>query len=167
MNTRIIILCEDSHGIGFFKELISRFKQEGLISSHSHIDVTKFYGPCNSKLERQLKAMAYLKRCDCFIIIADADGKPIEETKERIALHVPNDLRNKTHIVVLSYEIEEWICMSLGIKITDKPSVLLKHRMRYEKYELRHYVSKLDINKLLVKCRSFCEFIDCLRQARV
>jgi len=161
MSPRKVILCEDTYGKGFFKDLLNRLKSEGFVSTHLGVNVEMFYGPCNSKLGRQLKIMAYQKNCDFFIVFVDADGGNQAEVRERVDEHVPNHLRNVTCLIVFEYEIEEWLCFNFGIRINDKPSVILKHRLGYEKYRLRSYVRKLDLHRLM-KCNTFHDFVNCL-----
>jgi len=158
MSLRRVILCEDKYGGGFFKELISRLKNENMVPRNLGTDVAKFYGPCNVKLERQLKAMM-MKRCRKFIIVVDADGGNIGIVRNRVVQHIPHDLLNITNVVVLDCEIEDWICISLGMKGNNKSSVILKHRLDYRKHKLKTYVSKLNIERLM-KCSSFSQFID-------
>ena len=56
--TKVMILCEDAYGRGFFKELTNRMKNEGLIPIF-HVSVDRFYGACNTKLKRQVRAIVY------------------------------------------------------------------------------------------------------------
>lgn len=164
MSAQKVIFCEDKYGRGFFKELLNELKSQRLISTHLAMNVEKFYGPCNPKLERQLKLNAFQKNCDFFIVVVDADGRSLEEVREEVAQHVPRDLKEITCLVILDYEIEDWLCFSLGIRVFEKPSRILRHKLGYEKYRLKSYVSKLDMPKLL-NCSSFGDFVNCLRSA--
>jgi hypothetical protein len=153
-----MVLCEDSYGTDFFKELINRLKSENMISDGLHVNTDRFYGPCNTKLKGQMKAITFQRGYNFFIIVADAHGKPANEIKSDIECHIPEDLKEITHMVILNYEIEEWICVSLNIKINDKPSNILRRRFGYEKYKLKDYVPKLNF-KRLKNYQSFNEFI--------
>jgi len=163
MTSKIMVLCEDSYGTDFLKELINRLKSENIVPTGLHVNAERFYGPCNTKLERQIKPMAFQRGYNFFIIVADADGNPTEAVKKKIEYHVPNNFKDITRFVILNYEIEEWICISLNIEINDKPSNILKRKFNYEKYKLKGYVPKLDFKKLK-KCRSFCDFVKELRR---
>lgn len=160
MSVRRVILCEDKYGGGFFKELIKRLKSVNLVATNLGVDVKKFYGPCNVKLERQLLAISLKKRC-VFIIVADADRRNIKDVESRITKHVPQCLRHNTRVVILDCEIEDWICVSLDMKGNEKSAAILKHRLGYRKYRLKSYAPKLDLGKLR-KCRSFQDFINSL-----
>jgi len=162
MTPRKIILCEDKYGEPFFKELMNRLKSEGFVSRRLGVDVAKFYGACNVKLERQMKVIS-TRKVRSFIIMVDGDGQNPEAIKNRVNIHVPSDLMNITFLIVLDYEIEDWICAGLGLQIDDKSSVVLKHKLGYEKHHLKSYVQKLDIRRLM-KCTSFSFFIDCIKQ---
>lgn len=161
-----MILCEDKYGVEFFKELTNRMKCENLIPIF-HISVAKFYGACNPKIERQMKAMAYQRNFNFFIIIVDADGKPERQLEERIGCHISNEFRDSTYTVVLEYEIEDWLFISRGfprtlVGINNKPSAILKQKEGYEKYRLKYKVPKLDFKRLIEECKSFCKFMTCL-----
>lgn len=162
MSPRKVIFCEDTYGKGFFKDLLDKLKKEGLVSTHLGVDIEKFYGLCNPKLGRQLKVLAHQRNRNFFIIVVDADGGNRAEARTKVVDHVPNSLRNVTHFIIFKYEIEEWLCFSLGIRIDDKPSVILRHRLRYEKYRLRSYVPKLNLTRLM-GCSSFHDFVNYLR----
>jgi len=157
-----MIICEDRYGVGFFEQLANRLKNEGFIPGYLNVKAARFYGPCNTKLDRQIKALAYLSCFNFFLVVADADGESQQRVKERIEGHVPKELRNSCNTVVLRHEVEEWICYDKGIQIDDKPSIILKEKEGYEKYKLDSYVAKLDINRLRKGCVSFCDFIECL-----
>jgi len=162
LNSSLMILTEDTHGTRFFRQLIVRLKDEGFLSRDIHTESDRFGGPCNSKLMRQMKVMEGLKGYNSFIIVADADGKPLEKVSSRIRIHVPPNLVDKTEIVIFKDEIEEWICCSLGIKINSKPSTILKNKFGYEKFRLPDYVPKLDFAKLTTM-KSYQAFIKKLK----
>jgi len=160
---RLIILCADTYGKSFFKELTNRMKNESLIPNY-HVSVAKFYGPCNSKLNRQITVFALLQKFNFFIIVADADGKSQKRVEKTIECHVSKKLKASTRFVILEYEIEDWICASKGMCIKgNKPSAILRQKEGYEKYKLCDYVSQLDIAKLTKECGSFCRFMECLK----
>ena len=159
----VMIICTDTYGKVFFKKLTNRLKNEKLIPNH-RIYVERFNGPCSPKLERQLTIYACLREIDFVIIVADADGKPPTKIKKMIEVHIPAELKPSTGIVILEYEIEDWICISKGIRISDtKPSLILKQKEDYEKYKLCNYVSELKIGKLVSRCKSFYNFLKFLQ----
>jgi hypothetical protein len=157
LSTKLMILSEDTHGARFFKELFNRMKNEHKVSKSLHANAERFFGPCNQKLERQMKPMSNDRGYNHFIIAADADGGSLDKLKNRIEIHVPNEMKVFTRYLVFTTEVEEWICISLGIRINDKPSVILRNRFEYEKFRLADYVQKLDFRKLK-KCPSFRDF---------
>jgi len=67
-------------------------------------------------------------------------------------------------VILFNYEIEEWICISLGLKWHSKPSAELKQKLKYEKSDLPSYVDKLDFKKLVNKSKSFIKFIEALNK---
>ena len=92
------------------------------------------------------------------IILIDADGKPHKELTEHIKSFLDNTDMNFVRIVLLDYEIEEWICYSKGIKFYEKPSKILKTKLSYKKNQLPAYALKLDCEKLKT-CPSFKRFM--------
>lgn len=157
MSPKNVVFCEDKYGGPFLRDLMNSLKNNNTICRSSGVDISKFYGPCNVKLERQLLAKSRVRTCH-FIVLVDADGRDKASVRSRVFQHVPQRLASITRIVVLDYEIEDWICVSLGIRLNRKPSVLLKQRFGYEKHNLKSYVPKLDIQRLK-KCVSFCDFL--------
>lgn len=163
MSAKLIILCEDTYGKEFFKALVLRLKKEGLVSNFP-IATDRFYGPCNNKLERQMKVFACLREFNSFIVFADADGKRQEKILKKIECHVERGLKPLTKIIIFKYEIEDWLCASKGICIKDdKPSNILKQKGGYEKYRLPDYAPRLDIEKLSKESKSFCDFLSFLQ----
>lgn len=154
---RLKIFCEDSHGVRFFEKLIERLKQEKLFDNSVGVKVGKYYGPCNTKMKRLILASYDEYPYDKFLIICDLDKKAIDDVKPLIVKHIPEEYLPKGMVILCDWEIEEWICVSAGIKIDDKPSTILKKREYYEKYMLPKYVDKLDFDKLK-SCKSFNEF---------
>lgn len=154
----MIILCADTYGKEFFKVLMVRLKEEGLVSNLP-VAMDRFYGPCNSKLERQMKVFAYIRQFNSFLVFADADGKPQDKILENIECHVECGLKPATKIIIFRYEIEDWICTSKDICIKDdKPSHILK-KEGYEKYRLPDYAIKLNFQKLSKESKTFREFL--------
>lgn len=158
-----MILCADTYGKSFFKKLTNRLKDEGLIPKF-HICVDRFYGPCNPKMDRQMRVFAYLRQFSFFIIVVDADGRAQNKIRETIESHIGSELKASTITIVLDYEIEDWLCASGSICVKDnKPSIILKQIEGYEKFRLPDYVPKLDIEKLTKQCKSFCNFLKFLQ----
>jgi hypothetical protein len=164
------VLCEDKYGVGFLEDLIQRMKN-GHIIPIVPVSVTKFYGPCNPKTDKQLKVFAFMNNYDSFVVLADTDGNPQMEVRRRVIQHIPAELQDSTDLVLFDYEIEDWLLVNQGIPWTlisksFKPSAFLKERTGYEKHRLRQHAQRLDIPKLKRQCRSFREFIECFNRPR-
>jgi len=104
-----------------------------------------------------------LVKPDKIIIILDGDknqGK-YQQNLNKARRHIPNNIKTPCSIVVFDYEVEEWICISLNIKWSSKPSDALKSKFKYKKQHLPNYVDKLDFNKLK-EVKSFNDFINAL-----
>ena len=160
MSSRTVILCEDKYGEPFLRELTNRLKTEGKISPALGLDMLKFYGACNSKLEKQLRIKAS-EDTRHLIILVDSDGHDKVSLVARVRQHVPDDLAGITYIIVFDYEIEDWLCSGLGIAINGRTAQIMKKQFGYEKYQLPSYVPRLDFEKLM-KCESFRNFVGSL-----
>lgn len=154
------IFCEDKKGKPFFERLIKRMKKEGRFGNIS-VKVGFIGGSVGTVLERRIKA-SLREGCSKFIVIYDAHGDDINKVRNKVLRFIPDNVRPKTCIVILDFEIEEWICISEEINCGSKPYETLKNRIGYEKYRLPDYAERLDFNKL-INCRSFLEFLDCLK----
>lgn len=161
MSFRDVIFCEDKYGKTFLKALAERLKSSNLLSNRVGIDVEKFYGACNVKLERQLLAKEgsnYQK----ISILVDSDGKIAKRIlSNRVQMHIPQTMNRITTIIVFDYEIEDWLCIGLGIRLNARSSDIMKKRFGYEKHMLPSYVPKLNINRLM-QLPSFQSFVSSL-----
>jgi len=105
--------------------------------------------------------------CDKIIIEYDCDGNCTEIT-EQINKIIGTDYKNIC-LLGIKFEIEEWICDSLGIKYNYKrrPSKALndfakKQNSNYTKDKLPYYTCKLDYKKL-DKNKSFHKFLELIK----
>ena len=163
LTPKLKIFCCDTYGKPFLKALTNRLKDEGLIANF-HISVAKFVGPCNQKLDRQIKALHFQTFFNAFLVFADADGKSQGQIKRTIVSHFSDISGVKFEVVVFKYEIEDWICESKGTCVQgNKSSETLRKSEQYEKYRLPNYATTLDIDKLCNDCESFKQFISFLQ----
>jgi len=175
-NNGKVVITEDISGKKFVEEIIQRMRESNLISQDLKVDIDYGARPCRHKLTRIIKlylTAPYIlgkkkKPYNKVILLCDGDGNPgkvFDEVKD----HVPKDLLDRVIIIVLDHEIEEWICTSLGIRWSFKPSKALDQYVRrnikkdgYRKRDLPKYIKYLDINKLLNNSRSFKEFYNAI-----
>jgi len=164
MSREIVIITEDAYGGEFFKRLLIRLNRHGL----TDVRLKKIRGRknpihapflCDPKLNRIIKA-AELSRPDFILVVYDGDGpSQYDSRKNDVEKHIPKGVKTPVKILLFEYEIEEWICRSLGYNWSTKPSDELKKRERYAKHKLPDYVDKLDFEKLKKNCNSFREFL--------
>lgn len=63
------------------------------------------------------------------------------------------------------YEIEDWLCISDGMKLgNQKSSSAIMAKMRYKKFSLPEYSTKLNVELLMKNCKSFKDFIILLKE---
>lgn len=152
------IFAEDSYGKLFFPRLIERLKEESSLPNIK-IRADRLPGKCYEKSRRAIDASSDF---DKIIVIVDAEGESKEETGDKVWIHVPPEVKSRVEVVVLPYEVEEWICFSQGLKFGHKkPSEVLKRRLGYEKSQLPEYAGRLDLKKLRYY-PSFKEFVQAL-----
>ncbi|WP_457548905.1 hypothetical protein [Archaeoglobus sp.] len=151
---RFRFFVEDEYGDEFFRKLVNRLKEEGLIPREIVIDAKKLPADCNKKIDRVLNASLKFGNFDKAVLIIDGDGNP-KKKRESAESHIPFDLKDRVYVIVFEYEAEEWICKSLGVKCGNvKPSKALndwlktKKGKEYHKRDLPRFVSELDFKKL-------------------
>ena len=164
MAREIVIITEDTYGGEFFKRLLGRLNREGL----TDVRLKKVRGRknpihapflCNPKLNKAIKA-AELARPDFILLVYDGDGPSMYTTRKNdVKKHISRGIKTPVKVLLFEYEIEEWICKSLGYSWSTKLSDELKKRERYAKHNLPEYAGKLDFEKLKKDCKSFQEFL--------
>ncbi|MCX9080753.1 MAG: hypothetical protein OIN83_00995 [Candidatus Methanoperedens sp.] len=160
MNIKII--SEDDYGGAFLKNVIIQLKNKKMVGNIT-VKASKPMRPlCNFQLDRILKA--FDTSCDKIIIILDSDDPQNHETRyENVKRHVPDDMKTTVEIILIDYEIEEWICISKNLKWKhSKPSGELKTKYGYEKWKLPKYADELDFDKLGKNCKSYNAFLNAL-----
>lgn len=159
---KFYFFVEDSHGSDFITVLFKKNSGEGLLSGNI-VDARRY--DLSNKLRRMVNAAIHLKKVDRVIILRDADGRSLDKEIERIKQYLDPRYLRYVHIVLLDYEIEEWICYSQGIPVKgEKPSKILKHRQKYQKNRLPKFAEKLDCKKL-AGCPSFLRLTCALKSA--
>ncbi len=166
----IYLFVEDSYGVVFFKKLIENINNLNIlkkpikISKRNGITTPQSIGGylCNPKIERDILAASNFTTCEKIIIVIDGDKNQnkINENKDKIKKHIPKNINKPCKEIIIDYEIEEWICMCNNIKWgNDKPSDILKSKLKYKKSQLPNYGNKLDIIYLYNNSNSFKQFI--------
>ena len=152
------LFVEDSYGSPFIKKLLRRKSEEGLLSAKPNRVKPSSIG---NKLKRMVNAA--LLDADYVVILMDADGLPHNQKTEEIKRFLDDKYLNRVDIVLLDYEIEEWICYSQELPIgSGKPSKILRQKQNYEKRHLPKFAEKLDCKKL-AECPSFHRFASALK----
>ena len=152
---KFFFLVEDTYGDEFIKQLFDKKLGEGLFSG-------KMTGARRSPIGPKLAKIIKTQDKDVrIIILADADDKPIQAEEMRISQCIQKERAQHVKIVLLTYEIEEWICYSLGLDMDDKPSKILERKIQHKKNRLPQYASKIDCAKL-TDCQSFKRLVDAM-----
>lgn len=156
---KFYFIVEDEYGPAFIKKLFQRKVKESVFSG-SCVGAKKV--PVLGSKPRRIVSIKATS-VDRIIILADADGLPRSEKESRIFRNIDKKYRGQVRIVLLDWEIEEWICYSKGLTINGKPSEILKSKLRtkYEKNELPDYAARLNCAKLMT-CKSFRRLLDAL-----
>lgn len=147
---RFRLVVEDSFGPDFITKLFNKKFDEKLLSGRLEGVTSCLIG---NKLGRKVNAA--LLDVDRVIILMDADGQSLDQKTKIIKQYLNVRYLDHISVVLLDYEIEEWICYSKGISIKgEKPSNILKSRQNYRKNHLPRFAEKLDC-KRLASCPSF------------
>lgn len=159
---KISIFTEDGYGPAFIKQLIPLLKANDLIPRETIITDSRKYPLCNPKLGNMVKAS--LEVAERSVVLTDANGGDLDSVMTRTLNHVKKEDRSNVSIVVLDYEIEEWICSSKSYRLNAAtPTYVLETREMYEKYRLPDYARQLDLAKLSRDCGSFRRFLAAIR----
>ena len=165
----IKIFSDDTYGCEFFKKLTNRLKNDKKINVGWSVNTDRLPGKCYTKIERVIRASNL--DFEKIVIIADADG-PHNKSKvfQEINIHIPEGCKSKTKLIILDYELEEWICCCLGINFQkSKPSEALSDWCRrqrdneYKKWQLPNFVKELNTD-ILQTYPSFKEFVNVFNQ---
>ena len=141
---KFLFLVEDYFGQSFFERFFSKKIDEHIFSGK--LEGVR-HAKLNGKITKQVRAN--IGKVDRIIIIADADGQDLATKNQDITRFVDSVYAEYVKIVLLDYEIEEWICHSEGINLDgQKPSSVLKYKRRYKKSKLPTYAEKIDCKKL-------------------
>ena len=148
---RTSFIMEDHFGPYFIKELIQKKQNEGMLRNITIAKAKRV--PLGPKIDRVISAM--LSEVEKVILIFDADGSDILRKKQNVKNFISRKNIDYVEIVIMKYEIEEWVCYSLETPIRDrKPSEVLKETQNYEKNMLKEFVPQINCQKLQ-QCESF------------
>lgn len=148
---KVFFLMEDHYGKPFIKKFIQAKQQDGLfvnvIADAKQVPLGSLGNEISNRLQYN----------DRIVVMVDADGSAIDNKRNHVKNFIRHPNPDSIKIVVFKNEIEDWICYSNGIDPGDKkPSNILKHEQKYEKYRLPNFASKIDCSKL-AQCMSFQE----------
>jgi len=172
---KVAIYTEDTYGLSFIKNVINRLISEGSISTK--IQFVKTYTPSLiKKCHNVRKVKSVIREVDRVLIIIDKENiYDYDENKEiwRHLSRLKSEDKSKIVVIATEPEIEEWICISLGIdfdktgyNVRNKPSEVLKRRFDYKKRRLKDFSDKLDFDKLLAESGSFKLFYESLHEMK-
>jgi hypothetical protein len=147
--------------------LIERLKKESSADEGLYVATRRLPGICYTASEIAIKNASM--DFDKIIVVVDADGPTNRDTVfEKVNVHIHEEIKGKVDVIIMDYELEEWICYSLGIHFGgDKPSNALNDwcknkrgtKRGYKKRQLPNFVEDLDFNALR-NCFSFRDFVN-------
>ncbi len=166
---KIAIFVEDKYGPGFIRKVIDRLIEDGKIKNRRfkyHRNSPALIKKCNESKFRKVKSV--IREVDRVLIIIDKENTYNYDENKDIWRHLSglkNEDKSKIVVIPMEPEIEEWICISLGIDFDktgynarDKPNEVLKRKLGYKKERLKDFADKLDFDKLLAESESFRMF---------
>jgi len=160
---KIRAYTDDSYAPPFFERIADKINNNIDFKAHRNP------APCNNKMERIIKSALEIVKCDKIVIIADGEGDPNSRLKS-IKTHIPKKYADNIDIIIFPIEVEEWICRSLGIKYSVKPSASLEewtankkgHKNRYKKSDLPRYADNINFDKIK-EHPAFVKFVRALK----
>jgi len=163
----VLILVESS----FTKKFVERILGKMSISAKIEVKSRPGVRPCDHRLGRIVKLYSTSPResgkyCK-IVIIVDGDGREVKHIQQAVLEHLEESGQSVIRVVVLDYEIEEWVCDSLGVKYGQyrMPKEELRHYLRskkgkeYRPRDLPKYADLVDPKKLKEINRSFRELV--------
>jgi hypothetical protein len=170
---KIAIYTEDTYGPAFIRKVINRLIKDGKIKNRKfeyQRNSPALIKKCNESKFRKVRSV--IKEVDRVLIIIDKEKTYNYDENKAVWQHLSglkNEYLRKIVVIATEPEIEEWICISLGIDFDrtgynakDKPSEVLKRKLGYKKERLKDFANKLDFNKLLAESESFKLFYESL-----
>ena len=155
----ITILIEDTYGKPFMEGLIKYLKANGFLDRSWAFKVNQYNV---YKLDKMLRAAT---DSDKIILFVDCDGDCNNNNARSIHEICEKKNDGKIGIIDMSYETEDWLCISEGIKLgKQKSSSAMIAKRGYEKFRLPEYSSKLNFELLTKNCKSFKDFIILLKE---
>ena len=103
------IFSEDAYGVEFFKRLIERLKKESSADESLYVATRRLPGICYTASEIAIKNASM--DFDKIIVVMDADGPTNRDTVfKRMDVHIHEKIKGKVDVIIIDYELEEWIC---------------------------------------------------------
>lgn len=168
---KIAIYIEDTYGPGFIRKVINHLIKEGYIKNR-RFKYRKETPALIEKCHNVRKVKPVIREVDRILIIIDKENTYNYDEDKEIWGHLgrlKDEDRSKIVVIATEPEIEEWICISLGMEFdrtgyntNNKPSKVLKREEDYKKEKLEDFADKLDFNKLLAESESFKLFYESL-----
>jgi len=165
---KLAIFTEDRYGLGFIKATVDRLIAEKRIQK---VEFVKTYTPSLIKKCHNVRKVKPVIRDRILIIIDKENTYNYDEDKEiwRHLGRLKDEDRSKIVVIATEPEIEEWICITLGMEFdrtgyntNNEPSKVLKREEDYKKEKLEDFADKLYFNKLLAESESFKLFYESL-----
>ncbi|MDI3498954.1 hypothetical protein [Archaeoglobus sp.] len=167
---KVAIFTEDKYGSGFIKAIINRLVKEKIVPA---VEFASTYTPKHiKKCHNVSKVKSVVRDVDRVLIIIDKENNYEYDENRDIWRHLKGlkeQDKVKITIIATEPEIEEWICISLGLNFDksgsnsdSKPSRVLKRECNYKKSDLKSYAEKLDFEKLMNGSGSFRRFLDAI-----
>ena len=154
------VLSEDTYGKQFISNLVSVLKSASVIDNGIKISTLKY----NLYKLRSI-ITASIRSFNKVIVLIDCDGDCQSGNSALAIREIEKFNYNNIIQIRLSWEIEDWLCISEGISInSERSSIALRKKYNgYRKFQLPKYAQKLDVEKLSKESESFSKFLNELR----
>ena len=161
--TSIALFVEDTYGVDFYRVILDRLRDNGLLPSRVKVRVVRLPSRrCNPGLESKIVARLGGRHYDKVVIVVDSDFNP-EDAKRNVARHL-RKLCGIVKLVVVDPRHEAWLCLGLGgspSQCRSRPEDYISRRIGrlYEKRMLGELAREIDVNKLAAIDPGFASLI--------
>lgn len=156
---KVTVLIEDTYGKPFLDSLLKYLKAKELVDHSWAFDVNQYNV---YKLGNMLRAA---NESNKIIVLVDCDGDCNKNNAPIIHDICEKQSNERIGMVYLRYEIEDWICVSEGMKLDkQKSSTVMMAKRGYKKFRLPEYADKLNVELLMNNCKSFKDFMTLLKK---
>ncbi|MGC8544000.1 MAG: hypothetical protein ACP5NQ_08665 [Vulcanisaeta sp.] len=158
-----VLFVEDSYGVYFHSELMSKLRALNIINVNPKIKRLPT-GKCNNALRKKVLAVTVSEDQFKIVFVIDEEGKGVDNAVNDVLTHM-RGVEDRVKVVVVRPMHETWLCIGLGydkVKCRKSPiDELRRNRRDYKKEYLAEWARYVDV-KYLVNEDDFKDYLNAL-----